>query len=233
MVSEPDEPGVMMVVASHPDDETLGAGATMAKYADAGWEVHATVLGRGLGARTPDQSCDPDDLDALGRQLKRACEVLGVHQLHTFDLPDNRFDQLDLLDVVKVVEGVLDEVRPSVVLTHWHGDLNVDHQVTSRAVVTATRPQPGQPVAEVLSFEVPSATGWRFGAGPAFQPTVYHDVSKTLQRKMDALACYKQEMRDPPHVRSLENLERVAQTRGAEIGVAAAEAFSCVRSVRR
>ena len=147
-------------------------------------------------------------------------------------LPDNRFDSVDLLDVVRLVEAEIARVRPTLVLTHHHGDVNVDHRVTHEAVLAATRPVPGGTVATVLAFEVPSSTEWGFSAATAFSPTVFVDVADTLQDKLDALSEYGSEMREFPHPRSAEAVRALATWRGATAGVAAAEAFQVVRAIR-
>ena len=148
-------------------------------------------------------------------------------------LPDNRFDRLDLLDVVMEVEKIVREIAPEIVYTHHAGDLNVDHQITFRAVLTATRPLPGARVREVCCFEVPSSTEWSFArVGPAFAPNLFVDITETLDQKVAALECYSGEVRPAPHPRSAEVLRAAAVRWGSVIGRPAAEPFEIVRSVR-
>jgi LmbE family N-acetylglucosaminyl deacetylase len=159
-------------------------------------------------------------------QARRAAAILGARAVHFGDLPDNRFDSLPLLDVVRRVEALVREVGPGLVLTHHHGDLNVDHAVTARAVLTAARPLPDRTTRAVLSFEAPSSTEWAFGLpGSPFRPTLFVDIAEHLQAKLEALAAYGDEMRPFPHPRSAEAVRHLAALRGATAGRTAAEAF--------
>ena len=101
-----------LCVAAHPDDEILGAGAAMAALADAGCEVHVLVLGEGVGARFGGDARPDDEVAELSGELRRAAEIIGATP-HQLDLPDNRFDSLDLLDVVHARRGRGGEVGPS------------------------------------------------------------------------------------------------------------------------
>lgn len=224
----------VLVVAAHPDDEVLGAGATVARHVALGEPVVMLILGEGATSRHPTRESAPAaEVDALRTRARAAGAALGVKDIRFEGLPDNRFDRLDLLDVVKLVERVVADVRPRVVYTHHPGDLNVDHQVTFRATLTATRPAPAGLVAELLAFEVPSSTEWAFGRlGPAFAPTLFVDVTATLEAKLRALDCYGDEIRPAPHARSLEAVRAAAIRWGATVGLAAAEAFEIVRVIR-
>ncbi len=219
----------VLVVAAHPDDEVLGCGGTVARLADEGCRVSVAILGEGATSRGPGRE---DDVDALRGQARRAGKELGVDRVMTFGLPDNAFDSLPLLDVVRIVEGVVEDIRPERIYTHFGGDLNVDHQVTHRAVLTASRPMQGCAVREILAFETPSATEWAFGRlSRPFSPTVFVDVAATLERKIEAMAVYESESRPFPHPRSPEALRMLAGSRGSAAGLAAAEAFELVRGI--
>ncbi|MFC4015597.1 PIG-L deacetylase family protein [Nonomuraea purpurea] len=217
---------------AHPDDETLGCGATLAKLA-ATHDVHVVVLGDGITARHEARS-DRKAVEELYEDARAAAAVLGVASVTFERLPDLRFDTLPLLDIVWKVERVIRELSPEVIYTHHPGDLNRDHQLTCRAVLTATRPQTGCPVREIYSFEVPSSTDWTFGAvAPSFRPTIFVDVADTIAKKVAAMESYRSERRDFPHPRSGEALRALAKHRGSTAGLLYAEAFELVRSIRR
>lgn len=218
-----------LVVMAHPDDETLGAGGTIARLAAQGSQVSWLLLSDGVGARP---SSGPDEADRRHHHCLAAAAALGVEDVLCHDLPDNRFDGVDLLDVIGLVERALERVCPETVITHHAGDLNVDHRITHRAVLTATRPVPGSTVRTVLGAEVPSSTEWSFGDEQPFRPSVFIDVSDTIEAKLVALACYEDETRAAPHARSVEAVRALATVRGATTGVAAAEAFELIRAMR-
>ncbi len=224
----------VLVIAAHPDDEVLGCGATAARLAQDKHEVHFAILGEGITSRHTQRSdADESELAELHRQAHAAATKIGAKSLVLHKLPDNRLDTMPLLEVVKVVEELVERVNPEVIYTHHPGDLNVDHGVIHRAVLTATRPMAGQPVREIYAFEVPSSTEWAFGSlRPAFRPNVFVDVSATLETKIAAMACYQTETREFPHPRSPEALRAVAMRWGSIAGCHAAEAFELVRSVR-
>ena len=141
-------------------------------------------------------------------------------------------DSLELLDVVKLVEVAVAEIRPDTVYTHHPYDLNVDHRITHEAVLTACRPLPGSVVSSIYTYETVSSTEWGVG-GNTFVPTHFVDISAYLESKIAALEAYESEMRSAPHARSLETVRALAKLRGSSVGVAAAEAFCVVRQIRR
>jgi LmbE family N-acetylglucosaminyl deacetylase len=223
-----------LVVAAHPDDEVLGCGGTIARRAAEGAEIHILILGEGATSRATTRAAgDTAMTDHLVECAQRAAGVLGAASVEVSGLPDNRLDGVDLLDVVKRIEAHIERHRPAVVYTQHGGDVNVDHRRIFEAVLAATRPQPGHPVREVLAYAVNSSTEWAFGTlAPVFRAEVFVDISSTLATKSAALACYPDELRPFPHPRSIEAVEAQARTWGAAVGVAAAEAFSVVRSIR-
>jgi LmbE family N-acetylglucosaminyl deacetylase len=171
-------------------------------------------------------------LGMLSAAARRANKILGVKTLELLDLPDNRMDSRDRLDVIKAVEAAVARYRPDTVYAHFSGDLNIDHRITHEAVCTACRPLPGQPVRTILFFEVPSSTDWQPPASAAaFAPNWFVDITATLSLKLEALKAYSTEMREWPHARSIEALEHLARWRGASVGAEAAEAFVLGRKI--
>jgi LmbE family N-acetylglucosaminyl deacetylase len=220
----------VLIVAAHPDDEVLGCGATAARLARDGHTVSILILGEGLTSRSEAGRARLADLHACSR---RAAEIMGAKNLFLQGLPDNRFDTVPLLDIVKIVEDLVTRLQPEAVYTHHGGDLNVDHQITHRAVLTATRPIAGQTVRDVYAFEIASSTEWAFQRfEPAFRPNVFVNIEQELDAKIAAMAVYESESRPFPHPRSGEALEAAARRWGSVAGCQAAEAFDLIRSVR-
>jgi len=224
----------ILVVAAHPDDEVLGCGGTIAKLADEGHEVYAAILGEGITSRySQPESDDPTQTDALKEYCRKAAKCLGIKDLFFHRLPDNQFDTVPLLDIIKIIEDIVDRVEPMTIYTHHGGDLNIDHAIVHRAVLTATRPVKNCTIKDIYAFEVASATEWSFQQfRPIFRPTVYIDITKTLDTKIQALKYYESEVRTFPHPRSPEALQATAQKWGSLVGVRYAEAFELIRSIR-
>lgn len=211
----------------------MGAGATLSILADRGCETHVLILGEGIGARFAGGDRPSEEVEQLGQELRAAAAVLGAVP-HQLDLPDNRFDTVDLLDIVHHVEAFKEEVRPDLVFTHHPGDLNVDHQITFRATLTAFRPLPGHPPVAIAAYETLSSSEWSVGADRfPFEPNCFVDAALGLERKVAAMAEYRGELRDWPHPRSLEGIRVAARRWGMTSGLDAAEPFQLVRAVVR
>lgn len=225
--------GNVLIIAAHPDDEVLGCGGTMARLRADGHDVKIAILGEGMTSRYKSrEDADPSLLKHLREHARKAAEMLDVKDLFLYNLPDNRFDTVPMLEVVKIIEELIEKHAPHTIFTHGSADVNVDHTVTHRAVLTATRPTEGQPVRNLYAFEIPSSTDWSFHRMlPSFQPNTFLNIDSTINLKKRAMACYQTEVQAFPHPRSLEGLETVARRWGTVVGCRAAEAFELVRSI--
>lgn len=219
----------LFIVAAHPDDEVLGCFGTVAKLIRSGWEAYTLILSKGKRSRG---ATDESELEQLHAEMVRANESIGVKQVFQYDLPDNAFDSVPLLDIVQYIEGIKNRVSPELVFTHHVGDMNIDHQITHRAVLTATRPMADECVKAIYAMEVPSSTEWNaFSPGSTFVPNVFVNIQETMEIKVNAMACYTSELRDYPHPRSLEHLRQLARTNGAKVGLPYSENFMLIRKV--
>jgi len=224
----------VLVVAAHPDDEVLGCWGTMASLVQEGHKVYIAILGEGATSRyqARDQA-DQSKVERLVSDSQKVAAMIGAKQVFNYGLPDNRFDTLPILDVVKIVEKLVSQIEPAVIYTHHPSDLNIDHGVVFRATLTATRPLPGCPVRDLYTFEIPSSTEWSFSMyKPEFRPNVFVDITDTVDIKVEAMQTYKSESRSFPHPRSPESLRGIASHWGSVVGVEYAEAFELIRSIR-
>jgi len=220
----------ILIVAAHPDDEILGCGGTIAKLVQNGYEAFTLILGEGKTSR---DGYNPDEIQKLNKEMIVANEIIGVKKVYTANFPDNAFDSVALLEIVKKIEEVKNSLNPEIIFTHHYGDMNIDHQITHKAVLTATRPMQDECVKEIYSFEVPSSTEWNsYSKETAFISNVFFDVSETINCKVKAMGEYKSELRDYPHPRSLEYIKDNAKLWGAKTGVNYAEAFMLIRSIK-
>jgi LmbE family N-acetylglucosaminyl deacetylase len=216
----------VLVLAAHPDDELLGAGGTLARHVRDGDTVHAVVLTEGASSRYREGLAED-----LAKSAQRAAQVLGLASLELWSLPDQRLDALPLIEVVQQVETAVDALRPDLVYTHFPGDVNTDHGVVARAAWTACRPYVLPGLRRFAVFETPSSTEWAWSADSPFTPSLYVDVTRTLDTKLEAMSCYETELRDPPHPRSLRALRERAGYWGSRVGLPAVEPFQVLREV--
>ncbi|MCB1878789.1 MAG: PIG-L family deacetylase [Gammaproteobacteria bacterium] len=220
----------LLVVAAHPDDEILGCGGTVSRLSNDGVICNCVILSKGIASRYNKEDDIPEGkLEELSAHTLKATKIVGYTSIRGLAFPDNRFDSVPLLEIVKAIEALVDELKPDTILTHHKGDLNRDHELTHRAVLIATRPIEGTSVKNLLTFEIPSSTEWSFSQFNEFQPNYFCDIRDHVEKKIEAMAVYEGESRAFPHPRSGENLRALAQLRGASVGMRAAEAFEIIR----
>jgi LmbE family N-acetylglucosaminyl deacetylase len=222
----------ILIVAAHPDDEVLGCGGTVARLVNEGYEAYTLILGEGITSRDQirNQKKRETEILMLKKNIEKAKKILGIKKTYVFDFPDNRFDSVPLLDIVKKIEEIKKKIKPNIIFTHYEKDLNIDHQITCRAVMTATRPVIQETVKEIYSFEISSSTEWSYPL--SFSPNVFFDISKTVDKKLKAMEQYTSELCEYPHPRSIKAIGIKAQNWGASIGIKFAEAFFCIRNLR-
>ena len=226
----------IMIVVAHPDDELLGCGATMNKLIfEHNCTIRAVILGEGITSRSEQRNVDhvKEKLSVHKSNINTAAEQIGYSSIGVYDFPDNRFDTVALLDIIKVIEKEKDEFSPEVIFTHHGGDLNIDHQRTFEAVMTACRPLKNEIVKTILTFETPSGTEWRSPSDPhQFLPNLFIEVSDdNLSAKIKGMESYEFEKRSFPHPRSPEALKIQAQRWGIIVGKDLVEPFQLIRSL--
>lgn len=229
-----DNKNKILIIAAHPDDEVLGCGGTIAKYSK-DREVYVLILGEGVSSRYQKKEEAPrEELDKIKEQSRKASQVLGVKESFFLDLPDQRFDTVSFLDIVKKIENIIQTLRPEVIYTHSSRDLNLDHRITFEAVLTATRPTGDFLVKELYSFEVLSSTEWSFQkVNGSFSPNFFEEISfLDISKKIESLKIYEGEIRKFPHPRSEEAILSLAKTRGSSVGLNYAEAFELIRCLK-
>ncbi len=214
----------VLVIVAHSDDEVIGCGGTIAKHVDNGDSVSLLVMTDGVSAR----GCSRE---AVVREssLLSSCKNLGVKEYKQLSYPDNEMDSVSLLSIVKGIEDFVKDKQPQIIYTHSNKDLNVDHQLTMKAVMTAFRPQPNCTVEKIYGFEVLSSTEWNT---EQFCPVMFNVLNENHINKLEkSLELYKDEMRQEPHSRSIKNILRQRQYRGACVGHDYVEAFEVYREI--
>ena len=216
-----------LIVVAHPDDECLGAGATIYRLVRAGNPVAVATLANHAAARS--------NLSAtLSEEQARAFEILGIEKSYAADFPNIKMNTVPHLELVQFVESCIQDFGAEAIITHHPSDTNNDHAITSGAAQAAVRlfqRREGIPALRELRYtENASSTEWSLDSSlNRFMPNHYVEIGEEgLEVKLRALACYKGVMRPYPHPRSAEALRGLAAWRGAQAGCIYAEAFETV-----
>lgn len=216
----------MLLVVAHPDDEVLGAGATMYKWSSEGHGVDVCIMCTEAKAR----AFRPKDQE-LNADLDDACKILGVGQKFEGCFPNIEMNNAPHLHLVQFIEKAIIESKPDIVITHHPADINNDHMHTSMACQAAIRlfqrRKEVMPLRELWFMEVLSSTEWSVNTSlNRFHPNTFVEVGiERIEKKLDALAAYRGVMRPYPHPRSNEAIMGLAAYRGAQSGTEYAEAF--------
>lgn len=218
----------VLAVLAHSDDEALGCSGAIAKHVAEGDSVHLLFMTDGVASRIESKNNAEERLTAA----QDAAQILGVSSFTNLNFPDNKMDSIPLLDVVKEIEDKITQLQPKIIYTHHVADLNIDHQVTHKAVITACRPQPDFCVKEIYAFEVLSSTEWQTPGVGSFNPNVFINITDYIDLKKQVLEVYSEEMHQQPHSRSVDNALRLNALRGNSVGVDYAEAFIAIRILR-
>jgi LmbE family N-acetylglucosaminyl deacetylase len=218
----------VLVVAAHADDEALGCGGTLARHSGNGDTVDVVFVADGVTGRG-DEKLEKRHASAL-----KACSILGANKPVFLDFPDQKLDTLSFLQIMQAIEPLIERIGPTIIYTHHGGDLNLDHRIVHQAVLTALRPMPSSIYKAIYAFEVSSSTEWASSAiGEGFRPDHFVGIETTIDRKMEALRAYGQEMRDFPHSRSYDAVRALAVVRGSSVGLPSAEGFVTLKSIAR
>jgi methionyl-tRNA formyltransferase/LmbE family N-acetylglucosaminyl deacetylase len=214
----------VLAIAAHPDDEVLGAGGTLIRHFKAGDEVRILIVCSAHSIRYREGEHEqPAD-------AQRASHYLGAHTAG-LGFPDQRLDAGSNLELIQSLEQEIREFQPDVVFTHHWGDVNADHVRIAEAVDVATRPYAAPFIRRIYGFETPSSSEWTASQRDRpFSPNVFSDITGELDRKLDAMRCYRSELRPYPHPRSLRSLRERAGYWGSVANMTAAEPLMLLRA---
>lgn len=224
----------ILVLAAHPDDETLGCGGTILRYVADGYKVFCLAMTNGVGSRK-NKNNNKFILERKKSFIK-ASKILSFYPLldESFKFQDNQMDKHSLLEVIKVIENVKDKIKPKIIFTHHVSDLNIDHSIVTKAALTAFRPQENETWTHIFSYEVPSATDYSYHVKKdRFHPNTYVAIDKFWKKKEKALRAYSFELRKYPHSRSLKKIKSLNEYRGGESGIKMAESFCLLREIKK
>ena len=233
----------ILIIVAHPDDEVLGMGGTILKHSKNGDNVTIVYLTTGITSRRSSDYRNSSSYDLSKNNIqknkkqisqlqvnaKESSKILGVKKTIFYDYPDNELDSIPLVKIVETIEEIISKEKPDMVYTSHSKDLNIDHRITCKATLIACT-STSFLIKEILCFEIYSSTEWTFSYD--FKPNYFVDIEKELNKKMNAMKKYKNEIRKFPHPRSLENIKNSAKRWGTVCGFNAAEAFQIAHKIQ-
>ena len=221
----------ILVVAAHPDDEILGCGGTLIKLKNRGYKIQCIFLADGETSRSfKKKIIFTKEINLREKQAIKISRMLKFNYPKFFRFPDNKIDQIPLINLVKVIENEIKHFKPSIIFTNSSCDLNIDHSRTCKAVLTATRPFSKSFVKKIYSFEIASNSEMYFKNNKKiFIPNLFSDIGKQIRKKIKLIKIYSKEIRKFPHPRSAEGVKVLARYRASQSGLKYAEAFEILR----
>jgi len=218
----------VMVVAAHPDDETLGCGGTIFRHKDAGDKVHWLLASQVKERYGFDKAFE----ESKANEIKKVSDIYGFSSVHRLELPPCKFDTVPMIELVEKVGSVFNTVKPSIVYVPFSGDAHSDHRVLFGAVLGSAKTFRYPFIRAVRMMETISETDHAPAVqGLWFVPNYFVDISSYLDRKIEAMKIYKDELKDHPFPRSLENIRSAAVSRGAMAGCKFAESFMVLKEI--
>ena len=221
----------ILVVVAHPDDETLGFGATSHRLGLSGKKIKTIVL-----SGKSDKRYLGENEQILEEQCLKACKILNMQNPRLGDFPNLNFHNVKSEKIVEFIEKSILDFKPKTIITHHPSDLNIDHQVASNLCLAAARLSQRRPdynlplLNNILFMEVLSSTDWAYPKdNNNFTPNSFCQIDEDdFNAKMKALNIYSGVNRDRPHPRNEETLRAIALYRGSQCGTQFAESFqSC------
>ena len=213
----------ILIIAPHADDEILGCGGTIARLCKEGKEVYILIMTNGsIGAP---ELFSAEFMVSLRKEAIAAHKLLGVKETFFAEFPAPALNAFPECKLSTEISKVISNLSPDTVFIPHPGDMHQDHKAVYRSALVSMRPQSVHKVRQILIYETLSETNWGPMNEKPFVPNCFIDVSEHFDKKIESFTCFKSQLKQFPHTRSLEAIEALAKYRGATIGVARAEAF--------
>ncbi|MGA8616291.1 MAG: PIG-L deacetylase family protein [Xanthobacteraceae bacterium] len=216
----------VLVVAAHPDDETLGCGGTLLRHRAEGDVLHWLIATE----TTPEVGGTPERVAARDREIVAATSHFDFAGVHRLGFASARLDVVPRAQLVGAIASVIGLAMPETIYVPFRGDIHSDHAAVADACVAAAKRFRQMSVRRIRAYETLSETEFQVSPGiPPFQPNLFIDISPYLESKIAAMRIYVSEMGVSPFPRSEETIRALATTRGSTAGYFAAEAFMTLR----
>ena len=223
----------VLVIAAHPDDDILGCGGTLSKFKSRGSEVKVVFIAEGTTCRFINSELTEEAKIEIKKRESyaiSALEVLGIQDVHFYNLPCGRLDQQPIIEINKIIEKEIGEFKPDTIMTHSAVDANSDHRRVHESVIMSTRPGALNFVRRILCFEVLSSSEWKFTK--SFSPNYFISIEpKDVDKKIEAMKKYESEISEFPFPRSIEGIMIQLKMRGMQSSSDFSEAFEVLRII--
>ena len=223
----------ILVFVAHPDDEILGCAGTLHNAVKIGSKIKIIYFGEGVSSRFPiGKELSRESVHAKKIRESEAKKALKILKIKDFIFGSKfctKFDKYPLSEFIFEAEKTINNFKPNIIFTHNNRDLNIDHGIVYKAIMTAVRPKTTTSVSQIYSFEVPCSSNWIFD--DKFNPNVYFDISKSIRIKQNAFGVYKNEKKPFPFPRSKIGIDTLAKFMGMQSGLKYAEAFRLERGI--
>lgn len=213
----------VLVFAPHNDDEVLGVGGTIAKYADEGHEVYVCEVTSGKNKERRIE---------IRNEALAAHKILGVTDTIFLDLPTVGLSNISTKELNDPIQKIVDDIKPNIAFIPHKGDMHLDHKMVAESAMVALRPVSNPQLKAIYSYETLSETEWNIpSVDNLFIPNVWIDITNTISTKIEAMKCYQSQLYEFPYPRSLEAIKALSKLRGSTVCVNNAESFMLIRSI--
>lgn len=218
----------VLVIAPHPDDETLGCGGTLLKHKASGDKIHWLIV-TGIDEEA---GYSAERINTRSREIKTVSTMYGFDSVVNLKLLTTKLDIIPMQQLVNMIGDAILKIRPQILYVPFPGDIHTDHKVVFQAVAACSKWFRFESIKRILAYEALSETD--FSISPeinAFTPNVFVDISEFLQEKLQIMQTYKSEIGSFPFPRSEKAILALSQIRGAAAGCEAAEAFMLLKEI--
>lgn len=220
---------IVLVIAAHPDDETLGCGGTLLRHRAEGDVIHWLIVTE----MTPALGENDSRRKAREREIEAVTGHYGFASVRRLGFAAAALDRVPMADLVTALSSVIADARAETLYLPFQGDVHSDHRLVAEASLSAAKSFRQPSVRRLLAYETLSETEFQAAPGaPVFTPNLFVDVSPHLSGKLAAMCLYPSEMAPFPFPRSEEAMVALARYRGSTAGCQAAEAFQLLREFR-
>lgn len=217
----------VLVVAPHPDDETLGCGGTLLKHLNRGDEINWLIF-----TAINEDNYSPEQVNTRTAEISEVARAYNFKSVEQLKYPTTKLDTIALSDMIGKTSEIINKIKPEIIYLPFPGDVHSDHRITFEVMSACTKQFRYPWIKRILAYETVSET--EFNINPnrqGFRPNVFIDIGDYLEKKIKIMQLYVSELGQHPFPRSEQNIRALAHLRGATAYLDAAEAFMLLKEI--